>query len=64
MSVVRFPTTARPRAEAEREALREACVEATMLELDLQGQFLRQRRRRQALVCRINSLSRGESDKA
>jgi hypothetical protein len=63
MSVVRFPTTAPPIAEAERGALREACVEAMMRELELQSQFLQQRHRRQAIVRRINSFSRGESDK-
>jgi hypothetical protein len=64
MSVVRFPTAARPIVEAEREALREACVAAIMLELELQGQFLNQRRKRQAIIRRINSLNRsGESDK-
>jgi hypothetical protein len=65
MSVVRFPTTtARPIVEAEREALREACVEAIMLELELQNQFLNQRRRRQAIIRRSSFTIRGKPDKA
>jgi hypothetical protein len=54
MSVISFPNHRPITVEPDRMKLLDAFAEACMLELELQSQFLQQRRRRLAITRRLN----------